>query len=380
MAHRNNQPRTPQSSHNLQDKRLFSLSGGIPHEYFDDLDFISMRRGQRIAAPAPSGDPWGYYAERGRSRQAGTIRPTQEASIQPHTESSEAMDTDEGQRTTARLIEEARCLSQVTMELTYTTIEEPIITMTEGSKAVISDILATRDPRELTLPETGEKGPAPLAMGAGLPAGSFSLFDFEREFWMRHGVKPEDADKSWQSHYTSRESSILTVSSDQEIGPQQTEAPSPTSPTSGVEIIRTPGVTRDQGSAEKKAYAENIVTLDARLLQDNISGRWTRQQLYEPTPSWYPDNFHGITIPWESQSGEYEAPFRNKGSILTYGYPSRLLPIGPPSDVTSTTTPPSTVGPLASVSETAIPQKKVDFNISPYAEELLEVFLREIHQ
>ena len=36
------------------------------------------------------------------------IRPTQEASVQPHTESStEAMDTDEGQRTTARLIEEA---------------------------------------------------------------------------------------------------------------------------------------------------------------------------------------------------------------------------------------------------------------------------------
>ena len=26
-----------------------------------------MRKGQRIAAPAPSGDPWGYYAECGRS-------------------------------------------------------------------------------------------------------------------------------------------------------------------------------------------------------------------------------------------------------------------------------------------------------------------------
>ena len=108
MAHHNNQPRTPRSSHNLQDERLFSLSGGIPPEYFDDLDFVSMRRGQRIAAPAPSGDPWGYYAECGRSCHAGTIRPTQEASMQPHTESStECMDTDEGQRTTARLIEEA---------------------------------------------------------------------------------------------------------------------------------------------------------------------------------------------------------------------------------------------------------------------------------
>ena len=45
MAHRNNQPRTPGSSHNLQDERLFSLSGGIPPEYFNDLDFVSTRRG-----------------------------------------------------------------------------------------------------------------------------------------------------------------------------------------------------------------------------------------------------------------------------------------------------------------------------------------------
>ena len=36
----------------------------------------------------------------------GTVRSTQETLAQPHTESStEAMDTDEGQRTTARLIE-----------------------------------------------------------------------------------------------------------------------------------------------------------------------------------------------------------------------------------------------------------------------------------
>ena len=160
------------------------------------------------------------------------------------------MDTDEGQRTTARLIEEAQCLSRVTMEPTYITIEEPIIAMTEGSEAVISDILATRDPRELTLPETGEKGPTPLEMRADLLAGSFSPFDFEREFQMRHGIKPEDVDKSCQSHYTLRESSILTVSSDQEVGPPQTKASPPTSPTRGMEIIRTPGVTRDQDSAE----------------------------------------------------------------------------------------------------------------------------------
>ena len=63
MAHHNNQPRTPRSPHNLQDERLFSLSGGIPPKHFDDLDFVSTQRGQRIAAPAPTGDPWGYYAE-----------------------------------------------------------------------------------------------------------------------------------------------------------------------------------------------------------------------------------------------------------------------------------------------------------------------------
>ena len=97
----------------------------------------------------------------------------------------------------ARLIEEARHLSQVTMEPTYTTIEEPVTTMTEGSESVISDILATQDVRELTLSETGERGPAPLEMRAGLLAGSFSPFDFEREFQTRHGVKPEDVDKSW---------------------------------------------------------------------------------------------------------------------------------------------------------------------------------------
>ena len=42
--------------------------------------------------------------------------------------------------------------------------------------------------------------------------------------------------------------------------------------------------------------------------------------------------------------------------------------------MTSTTTPPSTVGPSASVSETAIPQKKVDFSISPYVEETIKGF------
>ena len=139
-----------------------------------------------------------------------------------------------------------------------------------------------------------------------------------------------------------------------------------------MEIIRTPGVTRDQECAEKRAYTKNIVTLDVRLLQDIISGRWTRQQLYEPTLTWYRDSFYNVTSPWESRPGEYEAPFGNQRSTLTYGYQSRLLPIGPPSDVTSTAEPPSTVGPSASISETTILWKKVDFSISHYAEETIQ--------
>ena len=34
-------------------------------------------------------------------------------------------------------------------------------------------------------------------------------------------------------------------------------------------IIRTPGVAREQEYAERENYAENILTFDTRLLQDN---------------------------------------------------------------------------------------------------------------
>ena len=53
----------PRSPHNLQDERLFSLSGGIPPEHFDELNYVSTRRGRCVVPPAPTGDPWGYYAE-----------------------------------------------------------------------------------------------------------------------------------------------------------------------------------------------------------------------------------------------------------------------------------------------------------------------------
>ena len=45
MAQRNSHPRTPRSSHNLQDEQLFTLSGRIPPEHFDELNYVTTRRG-----------------------------------------------------------------------------------------------------------------------------------------------------------------------------------------------------------------------------------------------------------------------------------------------------------------------------------------------
>ena len=57
--------------------------------------------------------------------------PSSEKQIRPRIESStEAMDTDKGQKTTARLLEEAQCLSEAIVEPTYTTINEPMTAMT----------------------------------------------------------------------------------------------------------------------------------------------------------------------------------------------------------------------------------------------------------
>ena len=91
------------------------------------------------------------------------------------------------------------------MEPCYATIDETISATLQGSEAAISDILVTPDPREIHKSEAGEKGPTPVEMKAGLPAGSFSPFDFEKEFQMRHGMNPEDADKPWREHYQPRD-------------------------------------------------------------------------------------------------------------------------------------------------------------------------------
>ena len=95
-----------------------------------------------MAAKAPSGDPWGYYGQ-----QQTTAPEQQEARPEPshtpdthpsRTESStKAMDTDEGQRTSARLLEEAQRLSQEAH--TYMTIKEQQKVGARGSDAAISD-------------------------------------------------------------------------------------------------------------------------------------------------------------------------------------------------------------------------------------------------
>ena len=136
-------------------------------------------------------------------------------------------------------------------------------------------------------------------MRAGLPTDSFSPFDFDKEFQARHGVRPEDANQPWHSHRSSRKSSLITNSYDQETEQQHSEISSTASPTRDMEVICTPGIAREEEYADRGPYTENVLTLDARLLQDIISGRWSRQQFYKTTPSWYRDSFYNITQTWD---------------------------------------------------------------------------------
>ena len=94
--------------------------------------------------------------------------------------STKAMDTDEGQKTSARLLEEAQKLSEEAH--TYLTIKKHQKVGSGGSDVAISDILSTQDPRELTMLTLGEHRLVLTRMSAGLPEGSFSPFDFDTEF------------------------------------------------------------------------------------------------------------------------------------------------------------------------------------------------------
>ena len=103
---------------------------------------------------------------------------------------------------------------------------------------------------------------------------------------------------------------------DEEIGSVSTGVSCSASPTGDIETLGTPGVARNQEYTERGMYVENILAFDARLLQDIISGQWSRQQMCGSTPSWYHDSFYDITPPWEGQYGGYHTPFES----------SRLLP------------------------------------------------------
>ena len=81
--------------------------------------------------------------------------------------------------------------------------------------------------------------------------------------------------------------------------------------TEDIETLRIPGVARNLDDTERGLYAENILAFDARLLQDIISGRWSRQQMYGSTPRWYQDSFYDIMPPWVGHYRESHAPFKN---------------------------------------------------------------------
>ena len=184
------------------------------------------------------------------------------------------MDADEGQRTSARLLEEAQRLSQEAH--TYTTIKETQRVGTGGSDAEISDILLAQDPRELTMSTLGEHRPIPTPMSAGLLEGSFSPFDFNTEFRARHGIRLEEVNQPWHSRRSSVASDLHHPSSDDGTSSRLTNISSltPASPTRGLEVIRTPGVMREDAYAEGNQYNENVFSLDARLLQEILSRRW----------------------------------------------------------------------------------------------------------
>ena len=124
-----------------------------------------------------------------------------------------------------------------------------------------------------------------------------------------------------------------------------------------MEVICTPDVTREEEYAERGPYTENNLTLNARLLQDIISGRWSRQQLHGTTPSWYRGSFYNITQTWDDQLGGYETPI---GLASVYAHQSHPLPLGL---VSSREEPPSRVGPSASMIEPT-PNRRADFSVS----------------
>ena len=109
------------------------------------------------------------------------------------------------------------------------------------------------------------------------------------------------------------------------------------------------------------------------MLQEILSGRWSRQNLYGGTHDWYRDSLYNIPRPWEERRQEgYETPTSSRGSESTYGFQTRPLPPLPPiplSDVSSLVATPSTVGPSASVAGEPLQERRPTFLIQHYEDD-----------
>ena len=180
-------------------------------------------------------------------------------------------------------------------------------------------------------------------------------------------MNPEDADKPWREYYQPQGLRRRTRSLDKERKSTNNENSCAASLAETIGTLRTPGVVRNDTGRE--LYAENILAFDARLLQDIISGQWSRQQMYDSNPGWYQDSFYDLTPPWVGRCRESPPTFENARSLPIYTPRHRYLPLGPPSDIASTTGPPSTIGPSASENGVTTTTKKVDFEMKPDSEE-----------
>ena len=91
--------------------------------------------------------------------------------------------------------------------------------------------------------------------------------------------------------------------------------------------------------------------------------------MYNSNPGWYQDSFYDLTPPWVGRCRESPPTFENARSLPIYTSRHRYLPLGPPSDITSTAGPPSAIGPSASENGVTTTTKKVDFDMKPDIEE-----------
>ena len=91
--------------------------------------------------------------------------------------------------------------------------------------------------------------------------------------------------------------------------------------------------------------------------------------MYDSSPGWYQDSFYDLTPPWVGRCRESPPTFENARSLPIYTPRHRYLPLGPPSDIASTTGPLSTIGPSASENGITTTTKKVDFEMKPDSEE-----------